>query len=521
MPGLFKRLTSALFGRKSEAEKLRRQLTATQERLAKVEAANSNALDSRLWSNADSLGPNAALDETTRTRVRDRGRHEAVNNGYCRGLVKTHAVDLIGTEPRLQLNIPVEGRDTTKEAKKIERLYCKWGRAVKLGMKYRLLEKAAARDNGGFAIYDTNPRSKDPVQFDLRLTEDEQCVTPWELFSDPMVSNGIRFDKFGDPVEYYFLKYHPGETLTAWANGEYTTVPAEKVIHWFEKDRIGQLRGLARIASSLPLFAQLRRYTLATLTAAEFAALVAGVLKTSLPPTGDGTPMELDTWTMIELIRGTLMSLPDGWEAQQMKSEQPTTTYPEFKRELLNEAGRGSGAPLNVVSGNSSGYNFSSGRLDHVPYHRDKRVERFDFRLIVADPVFVEWHREAAAIEGYLPGNLPPIDEWLWTWNYDGFDGIDHVKDADADDIRLKNGTATYAEVLAEYGQDWQEVFEQLAREKAYAEKLGLPWPVLAESAMAEKEKEKAEEAEKSEDGEYARNRINGHKLNGKGVLHG
>lgn len=510
MANIFSRMKNAIFGSRTEVKKLRRQLQATQERLAKVDAASTtDKLNQNHWANADSLGPNAETDPATRARCRSRGRYEAINNGYARGLVRTHAVDLIGTEPRLQLNI--EGHE--KESKTIERLFCKWGRAVKLGMKYRLMEKAVARDGDAFGIFDTNLRLKEPVKLDIRLVEDEQCETPWELASDPEVFNGVRVDSFGDPVEYYFLKYHPGELNHLNAIGEYKAIRSDLVVHWFEKDRIGQVRGLPRLTSSLPLFAQLRRYTLATLTAAEFAALIAGILKTTLPPTGDGNPVELDDWTMVELVRGTLMSVPEGWEATQMKANQPATTYPEFKKEVLNEAGRGSGAPLNVVSGNSSGYNFSSGRLDHVPYHRDKKVERFDFRLMVNDPVFLMWHAEASLISGYLPADLPPIEEWLWTWNYDGFDGIDHVKDADADDIRLKNGTSTYSEVLAEYGQDWQETFEQLAREKAYAEKLGLPWPILAESAVAEKEKAKEDES-----AEYsARHRLNGHKLNGKG----
>jgi capsid protein len=61
-------------------------------------------------------------------------------------------------------------------------------------------------------------------------------------------------------------------------------VPARLVLHWFTPDRFGQLRGIPEITPALPLFAQLRRYTLATLTAAEIAAMLAGVMQTNLPP---------------------------------------------------------------------------------------------------------------------------------------------------------------------------------------------------------------------------------------------
>jgi capsid protein len=132
------------------------------------------------------------------------------------------------------------------------------------------------------------------------------------------------------------------------------------------------------------------------------------------------------------------------------------------------------------VSGNSSQYNYSSGRLDHVPYQRGLKIDRNDMRLLVLDRVFRAYLQEAVLIPGLIPSVLPPVEECSWCWGWDGWESIDAVKDATADDMRLKNGTSTYAEILAEYGQNWQEQFDQLAREKREAEKRGLPWPVLA-----------------------------------------
>jgi len=277
------------------------------------------------------------------------------------------------------------------------------------------------------------------------------------------------------------------------------------------------------------LFAQLRRYTLATLTAAEFAAMIAGIMKTNMLPAG-GAAAAVDNWDIYELVRGALLTLPEGWEAQQFKPDQPTTTYGDFKREILNEVGRGPGAPLNVVSGNSSQYNYSSGRLDHGPYHRGIGIDRSELQMIVLDPIFEAWAEEAAQIPGYLPEDLPPVEDWEFSWNFDGFDSIDPVKDATADDIRLKNGTSTYAEVFAEYGQDWQEQFEQRAREVAYAEKLGLPlssMPAPAPPQQAPPEpdgdEEPEDDAEDTTDEAPASRldaRLNGFSLNGNGRHH-
>ena len=48
----------------------------------------------------------------------------------------------------------------------------------------------------------------------------------------------------------------------------YDRVPAAAVIHYFRTDRPGQRRGIPEITPALPLFAQLRRYTLAVIAAA-------------------------------------------------------------------------------------------------------------------------------------------------------------------------------------------------------------------------------------------------------------
>ncbi len=41
----------------------------------------------------------------------------------------------------------------------------------------------------------------------------------------------------------------------------------------------------------------------------------------------------------------------------QMQRRATTTTYAEFKREILNEIARCLNMPFNVAAGNSSGYN--------------------------------------------------------------------------------------------------------------------------------------------------------------------
>ncbi len=473
--GIFQRVKEFFTGK---PETQRRQQADGRGMRSRIDAASNTDENKKYWGQADAFGPNAAFDPQTRYRLRNRGRYESINNSYARGLIRTLAYDLVGTGPRLQLSIP--GGDYIAAAKVIEQAYAAWSRAACIGGKYRLFEKAAARCGELFGIHETNEKLRNPVKFDIRLIEAEQCTALPSRINDPYHVDGIQFDANWQPTEYWFLKYHPGESFGGifGVPADYMMVPASRVVHWFEQDRTGQQRGIPRITSGLQTFGQFRRYSAAVLTAAEIAAMLAGIMHTNLPADGS-TPAPVENWNMVELVRGALMALPEGWDATQFKPEQPQAQFADYKRENLSEAGRGCGAPLNVVSGNSSGYNFSSGRLDFVPYQRDKRIDRDDFRDRVVDPVFYGWLEEALMVPDLIPSGLPPVEKWVWTWNWDGFGSIDPLKDAHADDIRLKNGTATYAQILAEDGKDWQEHFDQVAREKAYAEKLGLPYPLL------------------------------------------
>ncbi|MBC8391255.1 MAG: phage portal protein, partial [Deltaproteobacteria bacterium] len=110
------------------------------------------------------------------------------------------------------------------------------------------------------------------------------------------------------------------------------------VIHWYRSDRPGQHRGVPEITPALPLFAQLRRYTLAVLGAAETAADFAAVLFTDAPairPAASGGAMGV-----VDLEKRLAAVLPGGWKLGQVKAEQPATRYGGFQKEILHEIGR-------------------------------------------------------------------------------------------------------------------------------------------------------------------------------------
>ena len=330
---------------------------------SRYDAAATTDENRRHWANADLLSANAANNPQIRRTLRSRARYEVANNSYARGIISTLANDCVGTGPRLQVLT-----DDGPANRLVEQEFIRWADATGLPEKLRTMRMARAESGEVFGMLVANPRVDSQVKLDLRLIEADQVTTP-DLIRQPAalsVIDGIVFDSFGNPVEYLVLKSHPGDGSVRFSL-EYDRVSAASMIHYFRTDRPGQSRGIPDIMPALPLFAQLRRFTLAVLAAAETAADFAAVLFTDAPANGEADPVE--PMDLVELERRMATVLPGGWKLSQIQAEQPATTYGEFKKEILNEIARCLNMPFNVACGNSSGYNYASGRLDHQTYY--------------------------------------------------------------------------------------------------------------------------------------------------------
>lgn len=418
----------------------------------------------RHWANVDYLNADGGNSPGSRRIMRARARHEADNNSYAAGMLETVANDVIGTGPRLQLLDQNE-----EDASAAEVAFMDWGDDIGLAGKLWIKVFAADRDGESFGVLTNSESNATPVQLDLVLYESEQFASPLPAIDD--LSDGIEFDSTGRPVRYTMLKYHPGDPRGAATSA--VKIPAESVVHLYRPTRAGQSRGVPKIVPALPLYAQLRRYTLAVLSAAETAANIAGVMKTQTSPVdSDSAPEPFDA---VEIERNQLMFLPEGYDISQLRAEQPTTTYSQFKRELISEIARCLNMPYNVAAGDSSSYNYSSGRLDRKTYYRSQLASRKNIERRVLLPILRAWWAEARRIPDLLPESLrkleqPPRHAWVW----DGDESIDPLKDANASKALIEAGLSTWSYELAERGRDQRTVFEQLAREKAQAEKLGL-----------------------------------------------
>ncbi|MDD5598378.1 MAG: phage portal protein, partial [Victivallaceae bacterium] len=258
-----------------------RQLTA------RFDAAQTTHDNRRHWAAADYLSADLEASPEVRRRLRARSRYEVANNSYAKGLELMLANDCIGTGPRLQMLTPDE--DFNDE---IEVEFMMWGEAVRLPAKLRTMRMARCQDGEAFAVMSTNPKVRHEVKLDLMLIEADRICSDLIWLPDDKTVDGISFDPWGNPAAYRVTKYHPGDTRYYAPGEESITVPADYMLHIFRQDRPGLHRGVPELTPALPLFAELRDYNLAVLSAAQAAADFAAILYTDAPANGESEEVE-------------------------------------------------------------------------------------------------------------------------------------------------------------------------------------------------------------------------------------
>lgn len=464
---------------------------------ARYEAAETTQENAPLWGLTDYLSAKAANNFQVRRQLKIRSRYERANNSYYSGIVDTIASDLIGTGPRLQVRTGNAGADAMIQAR-----WHAWAASINLAEKLRTMTKAKIVDGEAFCLFVTNRelartwqklplvpgvptaevRVDDVVQLDMVVIESDQVMTPSAQFVSMFWVDGMLLDPLGNVIEYHVLRQHPGDLFIAnnLSPLDYDRWPNRFVAHWFKRDRPGQCRGVPEVTPALDQFGFLRRFEKAVMQASESAADIAVLLTTKAPADADPASQNntdigagLYPGETMPIDRSQMTALPDGYDAKQIHAEQPSTQYEMFERLTMRQINRSLGVPLGLALGDHSAYNYSSGRLDHLGYHRKQRIDRHDCQTCVLEKAYRHWAEEGANIPGYFPPGVNVAQVWHH-WHWQANERIDLVKEATADGLDLQNNTSTLAEKYAEQGKDWEAEIRQRAVEIKLCQQLGI-----------------------------------------------
>jgi lambda family phage portal protein len=425
---------------------------------AAYDAARTTSENAKHWQYSDQLSAAEANSLQVRRTLRARARYECLeNNSFGKGMVATLANDFVSTGPSLQMQT-----DNKALNRRLETLWRRWAKRVSLVRKLRTARLTKCVDGEAFILATTNPRLRDPVQLDLRLVESDQISTPgWHDTMDPRAVDGIKFDRWGNPSEYHMLPYHPGDRHQWTQINDYDRLDPDQVIHLFAATRPGQVRGVPEVTPALPLFAFLRRYTLASVLAAETAADFVAILQTQANAFNQDETQPQDPFESVDIDRGMMTALPYGYELSQLKAEQPTTTYLEFRNALLQEIARCIHMPTNKARGDSSGYNFSSARMDHQIYYHAIETERVDWENEALDRIFGWWLDELMLARPQEFADMGAVEEMPHRWSWQPAISVNPIQDAQAAIKLIEAGLLTRREYLMEHNRDPETHFEE------------------------------------------------------------
>lgn len=427
--------------------------------------AQTSSANREHWRGADTLTPDQQNNPLTRAILRSRARYEYNNNPWLFGLVNQIAEDIIGTGARLQIDdLNVEKSDV------IENDFANWAAEVHLTEILQNVKKAVSRDGESFILLTTREKNKHKVKLFPLIFSCDRVKAPVAT-NTPVDNNidGVIVDDFQVPIKYQIARENPNvSAITTWE-----TVSAEYIIHFFNQNYPEQHRGVPEYQSCLNDIALLRRYTMAMLDKMENTACINGVLEPNETLESQVEEIEqMESFKKFQLPRRTVVTTPLGYRFKPFEMSNPTDTQQSFALGVKIDCARCMLATRNVVTGDSSNYNYASGRLDFQSYFRAIQNIRTRLEKEILNRIFVAWFDEYSA--GSTNRKLPAFS-WFW----DGFAHVDPVKESRSEQLDMQNGTRTIVDICAEHGKDWKKQIDNRLMAEKYEndqrEKLGLP----------------------------------------------
>lgn len=335
-------------------------------------------------------------------------------------------------------------------------------------------------------IYGTNDFGIALQQIDPDWLDENYNVTNTATGNRIVMS--VEMDKYDSPITYWFTPprhsyYGVVRDFGIAPQGKRVPVPAEEILHCFISTRPGQTRGVPMAHTVIGRVRDLDRYEGAELTNATVSASKMGFISPGVDSPVDlsditdatGQPGHRRETPILDAVEpGMLQKLPRGWTFSAFDPKSPTTVFASFCKQILRGIAAGLGIGYNLLTGDLEGVNYSSLRTAALDERDEWRALQTWMISHFYEPIYTEWLRFAAG-SPYLQVSSSVVNKLVnpsfkprgWPW-------VDPEKDANANAVELAAGTATYSEVLAEKGLDFEDTMEQIKYERDYIESLGL-----------------------------------------------
>lgn len=312
---------------------------------------------------------------------------------------------------------------------------------------------------------------------------------------------GIKVTKEGLPILYRFIDSDPQSIKMRYDEPARDIVGRPIVTHIFDGNPT-QMRGISPLAPSLRVIRQFDQLADATLTNALIQAILAATIESDAPSEqllyalrdeeeqGIGEPT-MDGWfdarlgwyknTKIDLgTFGKVAHLFPGEKLTLNRSNTPNDNYEAFAKFLLKEIARCLGITYEQLTGDYVGATYSSVRMSTAEAWGITLRRRKNILSRLYQVAFENWLEEMIEHgEIDFPGGVPAylmMKPYVTRcdWRGPAKPQADDIKAAKAHEIWRKLGVMSDEAICGELGFDWEDVYEQRAREKERRDELDL-----------------------------------------------
>lgn len=387
--------------------------------------------------------------------LRGRSRQFTQNNPYAGKAVRVVASNVVGTGIRCAIS--------GSKKKAVERVKAAWkswaekvacdfdGRENLYGLQ-KLIARTVVESGECLIVRKTNP-AKRGMPLELQVLEGDFIDTLRHSYTGEAVLDGgfdffgIRFDKEGRRIGYWLFERHPtdpGATL------ESRLVPAEQVIHVYERLRPSQHRGVPTGVAAFLRMRDFDDYEQAQLMRQKVAACFSVfVHQPSL-----GTPTS--NKEIFERVEPGLINYLNPGEDIRFAAPPPTEGYESYSRQQLRSIAAAYGITYESLTGDLSNVNFSSFRAGWVEMKRVINTFQRDVMYPALDQIF-QWFID------YLAISSGQADSVLAEWTAPRMEMVDPVKETTGLIQQVRGGLKSYQEALREMGYDPEDNLAEFA----------------------------------------------------------
>lgn len=483
----------------------RKSTTKTQAASAKAALQVTNRYDAagsgrRMagW-NPPSSGPNRAVQGLQ--KIRDRSRDASRNDWSGAASAQRWTTNIVGIGI-----VPRWKRVTSRERKQqLVDLWNDWCATADADgvLSFYGLQTLAVRSwfESGEVFVRLRPRVPEsglPVPLQVQLIEADYVpmldADQWPgLPAGNTIRQGIERNRYGRRIAYWMYRDHPGDSAGAIDADRLVRVAASQVLHVFEPTRPGQLRGVPALATVLARLRNIGDYDDAVLERQKLANLFVAWIKRTLPSTSDieydsltGLPTfyDADGAPMPSLEPGMTQELQPGEDVVFANPPEAGTTYSDYMRTQHLGTAAAAGLPYEILSGDIKEI---SDRTLRVLINEFRRLaEQRQWQVVIpmlCQPVMNAW-TEAASLVGLVAADEVDAVRRV-EWAPHGWAYIHPVQDVQGKKLEVEAGFRSRSSVIAERGDDPEEVDNETADDNARAERLGITKPAPAATAQS------------------------------------